>query len=356
MIDVTSAVPTTMRRVIVSADRGPTIEHSSVPTPQAGEALVRMTAVGVCGSDTHAMHGQHPFISLPYAPGHEVAGVVAELSLNATGVSVGQRVVVEPTLPCWTCKQCKAGRINLCESLKFFGCVYDQGGMADFFSIPANRLHPVPDALDDRQAVLIEPLSTPVHAARLAGPIDGKAVAILGAGAIGLLLLRVVLDQGARRIVVTDVLNNKRQRALQLGAHAVVDAARPDVAATVRQELGESADIVFDCVANQRTVDQAVTMALKGGTVAIVGVPAGPVSVPLPEIQDLQVKIQGSATYEPQDFDQAIRLLLAGQVRSEDFVTGVYSLDQTANAFHASTSGEHVKVILTPDAGQNDPS
>lgn len=351
MSDVVSAAPTTMRRVIVSADRGPTVERSPVPTPRAGEALVRMTAAGVCGSDTHAMHGRHPFISLPYAPGHEVAGVVAGFGLDATGVRVGQRVVVEPTLPCWTCKQCTAGRTNLCESLKFFGCVYDQGGMADYFTIPANRLHYVPDTLDDRQAVLIEPLSTPVHAARLAGPLDGKAVVILGAGTIGLLLLRVVLHHGARRVVVTDVLDNKRRRALHLGAHAVVDAARADAAAAVRQELGESADVVFDCVANQRTVDQAVTMALKGGTVAILGVPAGPVTVALPEIQDLQVRIQGSATYEAQDYDHAIELLLAGQVRAEGIITAVYPLEQAADAFAASTSGDHVKVILTPDGG-----
>ncbi len=219
--------------------------------------------------------------------------------------------------------------------------------MADVFTIPADRLHAVPDELDDRQAVLVEPLATPVHAVRLAGPLAGKAVAVVGAGTIGLMVLAVVRQQGAARVVVTDVLADKRRRALDLGAHAVVDAARDDVVDAVRDALGESADVVFDCVAVQRTVEQAIAMALKAGTVVVVGVPAADVRVPLPVMQDQQVRIQGSATYVAEDYAAAFALLGSGAVRADDFVTGVYPLDEVADAFAASTSGEHVKVIVT---------
>jgi 2-desacetyl-2-hydroxyethyl bacteriochlorophyllide A dehydrogenase len=347
----TDAEPTfpTMRQVIVTSEHGPTVRAARIPVPAPGEVLVRMTAVGLCGSDTHALHGRHPFIPLPYAPGHEVIGVVEEVTDGVRSVSAGQRVIVEPTLPCWACKQCLAGRVNLCENLRFFGCIHDQGGMADYFTIPADRLHVVPDQLEDRQAILVEPLSTPVHAARLAGPLEGKAVVILGAGTIGLLLLAIVLRHGARRVVVTDVLEDKRQRALRLGAHAVIDAGGHDVPAAVREALGESADIVFDCVANQYTVDQSISLALKGGTVVIVGVPAGRVSVPLHQIQDMQVRVQGSATYLPEDYDEAIATLVAGQVRPDDIITGSYPLDRAGEAFAAATSGQHIKVILTSE-------
>ena len=338
-----------MRRVIVSSN-GVTVEAAAPPVPGPGEALLRMAAAGVCGSDLHASHGRHPFVPLPYAPGHEVLAVVEQLGDATTGVSVGQRVVVEPTLPCWQCKQCTAGEVNLCENLRFFGCGHDQGGMADVFTIAANRLHVVPDDLTDRQAILIEPLATPVHAARLAGPLENKAVAILGAGTIGLLLLTAVLHHGARRVVVTDVLAAKRERALALGAHAVVDAGQPDAVDQVRSQLGESADVVFDCVAIQPTVQQAVDMALKGGTVVIVGVPAEPVSVPLPQIQDQQVRIQGSATYVAEDYAVAIELLRAGKVLPDSIITGEYPLARVADAFAASDSGEHIKVIVTRDA------
>jgi 2-desacetyl-2-hydroxyethyl bacteriochlorophyllide A dehydrogenase len=351
MTGTASTEPTSrhMRQVIVSSEHGVTVRMAPVPVPAPGEALVRMTAAGICGSDLHALHGRHPFIPLPYAPGHEVIGVVDEVTDAGAAVSVGQRVIVEPTLPCWACKQCRAGRTNLCENLRFFGCIYDQGGMADYFTIPANRLHAVPDELEDQQAILVEPLSTPVHAARLAGPLEGKAVVIVGAGTIGLLLLATVLRHGARRVVVTDPLQDKRQRALRLGAHAAIDAGGRDVPGAVREALGESADVVFDCVANQNTVDQSISLALKGGTVVIVGVPAGRVSVPLPEIQDLQVRIQGSATYLPEDYEEAIATLLAGQIRPDDIITGAYPLDQVAEAFAAATSGQHIKVIVTSE-------
>jgi 2-desacetyl-2-hydroxyethyl bacteriochlorophyllide A dehydrogenase len=341
-----------MRRVVVSAQRNVQVTRVAVPVPMRGEALVRTVAVGICGSDLHAVHGRHPFVPLPYCPGHEVLGVVVGAATDGeTGPTVGQRVVVEPTLPCWNCKQCRAGQENLCENLLFFGCGYPQGGMADAFTIAVNRLHAVSDELDDRQAILIEPLSTPVHAVRLAEPVEGKAVAILGAGTIGLMVLTVALDHGAAKVVVTDVLESKRRRALSLGAHAVVDATGTDAVREVRNALGESADVVFDCVAVQPTIGQAIAMALKAGTVVVVGVPAGDVMIPLPVIQDQQVRIQGSATYLPADYAEAVDLLRRGVVRPVDLITGVYALDDVAEAFTAATSGEHIKVIITTGAG-----
>ncbi|GAB3617177.1 alcohol dehydrogenase catalytic domain-containing protein [Okibacterium endophyticum] len=315
--------------------------------PRPDEALVEMTVTGVCGSDTHALHGQHPFVPLPYLPGHEVVGRVTEIGQEVTGVAVGDRVTVEPTLPCWECKMCMTGRSNLCENLRFFGCGYDQGGMADFFTIPANRLHIIPDDVDDLQAALIEPLATPVHAVRLSGGVEGKAVVIIGAGTIGLFVLAAARHAGARRIVMTDMLPSKRERALRLGADAVVDATRADAVEAIRDELGESADVVFDCVAIQPTVDQAVSLAMKGGTVMVVGVPAAPVTVPLPQIQDLQVRIQGSATYLPEDYATSLEIISAGEVRVDDIVTSSFPLDRVAEAFAASAGGEEVKVLVT---------
>ena len=346
---VMSQIPTRMRRVIVPSPGVVEVDEVDVPVPGAGEALVRSLVSGVCGSDTHAAHGRHPFINLPYAPGHEVVGVV-ESAPDGSGFAPGQRVTVEPTLICGQCKQCKAGRENLCENLRFFGCVHDQGGMADYFTIPAGRLHAIPEDFTDEQAALVEPLSTPVHAVRLAGDgergLEGKTVAILGAGTIGLLVLAAARHRGARIVVMTDVLEAKRERALRLGADAVVDAAAEDVVDQVRAALGESADVVFDCVAIQSTMDQAIAMALKAGTVVVVGVPVGPVTVPLPEIQDQQVRVQGSATYLPEDYREAIEILASGEVSADDMVTATFPLAQVSDAFAAAIDGEQVKVLV----------
>jgi 2-desacetyl-2-hydroxyethyl bacteriochlorophyllide A dehydrogenase len=336
------SVPATMRRVEVTAG-GVRVVEVPTPVPGPGEVLVRMEVAGICGSDTHALHGRHPFITLPYAPGHEVSGTVAGGALP-----VGQRVTLEPFLPCWECKQCRAGRQNICERLRFFGCAHDQGGMADYFTVDVRRLHVVPDSFDWPTAALIEPLATPVHAIRLAGGVRDRTVVILGAGVIGLLLQRVARAHGARRIVLTARSAANRERALRHGADAAVDATAPDVVARVRDALGESADVVFDCVAGQDTLRQAIGAADKGGTVVVVGVPAGDVSVPLPVVQDSQLRIQGSATYLPEDYADAIGLLRDGVVTAAGFVTAVRPLSEAAGAFRDADGGGHVKVLLTP--------
>jgi 2-desacetyl-2-hydroxyethyl bacteriochlorophyllide A dehydrogenase len=333
----------TMRRVVIYPGRI-AVETADIPAPGPDEALVRTLAAGVCGSDLHAARGRHPFVALPYRPGHEVVGIV---ETAAEGRTPGQRVIVTPYLPCWHCKMCASGRENLCENLQFFGCGYPQGGMADYFTLPADRLFPVPDALDDHSAALIEPLSTPVHAVRLAGDVTGRSVAILGAGTIGLFTLAVLRAHGAGKIVSTDPNAGKRERAAALGADVTIDARTPDVTGQVREALGSSADIVFDCVAIQSSIDQAIAIADKGGTVVVVGVPASAVTVPLPIVQDHQIRIQGSATYLPEDYRESADLLGRGAVRTADFVTATRPLAQVAEAFEIAASGSHVKVLVT---------
>jgi 2-desacetyl-2-hydroxyethyl bacteriochlorophyllide A dehydrogenase len=337
-----------VRRVVVTGVDA--IELRTEPqVPLApNEVRVRSVTVGVCGSDTHALHGRHPLIPLPYYPGHEVTGIVTELGSDVTSCVVGNRVTVEPTLPCWHCKQCRHGQENLCENLEFFGCGYSQGGMADEFVVRADRLHLIPDDIDDLTASLIEPLSTPAHAGRIAGPLTNKAVVIMGCGTIGLLMLAVASYEGARRVVMTDTLMSKRRIALSHGADAVVDASAGDVVGLVRAELGESADVVFDCVAIQPTIVAAIDLATKGGTVALVGVPSADVVIPTIAVQDNQVRIQGCATYVPEDYVRAMEMLQVGAVKAEDFVTAQFSLTEAEEAFEASSSGREIKVLIRP--------
>lgn len=337
-----------IRRVVITALD--TVEvRTEPPAPLGpGQARVRSVAIGVCGSDTHALHGRHPLIPLPYYPGHEATGVVIEVAPDVRGLAPGARVVVEPTLPCWECKRCRGGQENLCENLQFFGCGFEQGGMADEFVVRADRLHGIPDDLDDLAAALIEPLSTPVHAARITGPLRDRAIVIMGAGTIGLLLLAVARHDGARRIVLTDPLPAKRAIGRRLGADAVIDAAAGDLVEQVRAALGESADVVFDCVAIQPTIDAAIALAVKNGTVAIVGVPSADVSIPTIVVQDNQIRLQGSATYVHEDVARAIAILASGAIRAEDYVTRQFPLEQAHAAFAAAAGGTEIKVLVRP--------
>ncbi|MEV6634738.1 alcohol dehydrogenase catalytic domain-containing protein [Actinoplanes sp. NPDC051470] len=385
-----------MRQAVVTSPGVVELQHADTPTPADGEVVVRARLVGICGSDVHAFHGRHPFVPLPYRPGHEIYGTV-ESSRDGSRLVPGTRVVIEPILACGTCKYCRDGRYNLCATMTFFGCTAPGGGLAEWFAIPEDRAVPIPDELSDDLAVLVEPLSTPVHAVRLAagsstarsgaignstagnnaagnnaagssatadsardssgtgnsgdrgGELAGQTVAILGAGTIGLLTLIAARHAGAARIAVSDLSPAKRDRAARLGADSVHDGADPGMVDAIRDDLGTSADIVFDCVSVQSSVDQAIAIAVKGGTVVVVGVPAAPVTVPLPEIQDLQVRVQGSATYTRDDIEQAISMLAAGVVDPADIITARYPLAKVDEAFAAASSGEHVKVVVTAD-------
>ena len=337
-----------MRAVVVGADAGVGVEREGVPEPGPGELLVAMTVAGICGSDVHAVQGRHPFVRLPYHPGHEVSGTVAGGG-PGTSTPAGTVVVVNPVLYCGVCTRCRQGQVNLCHQMTVYGCGTPAGGMAEYFTVPEGNVVAVPDGMTPLQAALAEPLSTPVHAVRLAGPdLTGQTVVILGAGTIGLMTLAVARQHGARRIVITNRSAGKREQALRLGADAALHPREPGASQAIVAALGgEQADVVFDCVAVQDTMDQAFGLVLKGGTIVVVGVPAGPVTVPLPDLQDRQIRVQGSAVYLPEDYTESIALLTGGAVRADDLITARYPLDEAAVAFAAAASGEQIKVILT---------
>jgi 2-desacetyl-2-hydroxyethyl bacteriochlorophyllide A dehydrogenase len=337
------------RRVLMSAPGTVEVVTEPVPGLERDDALVELSLAGVCGSDKAALHGEHAFMGPPYYPGHEVVGVVIAVGEEVDEVGVGDRVTVEPTLPCGRCKPCLSNAENLCEDLRFFGCGYREGAMADVFSVPASRLHKIPAGLTDEQAVLIEPVATGVHAARVAGDLSGKTVAVLGSGTIGLMTMIAAREGGARRIVITDFVAAKRQLALELGADAVVDAAAADLAGEVRAELGESGDVVFDCVANQQTLPEAIKVALKGGTVMVVGGARRPVTIDLPVVQEFQVRVQGVATYRSEDYRDAIGMLARGVIDVDRFVTATFPLPRADEAFAALDTGQEVKILVAAD-------
>jgi threonine dehydrogenase-like Zn-dependent dehydrogenase len=234
--------------------------------------------------------------------------------------------------------------------LRFFGCGYEQGGMADYWTLSAKRFHKVPESFSDEAASLIEPLSTPVHAVKLScvgnKDLTGKTVAIIGCGTIGLLTLVAAKHFNAKKIVMTDLLPGKRDRAKRLGADVVLDAGSSTLPNDVRAEFGESVDIVFDCVAIQHTISQAIAMADKAGTVMVVGVPAKEVTIPLPIIQDHQIRIQGSATYLPADYEDSIKIIGTKGFNALDFVTSVFPKEESQKAFDTAIAGDQIKVLI----------
>jgi threonine dehydrogenase-like Zn-dependent dehydrogenase len=341
------------RRVVVNSIDDVVFETVPEAAPAAGEVRVRGTVVGICGSDTHAACGTHPFIDLPYRPGHEVIGVVDAVGDGVDDSWLGTRVVVEPNLACGRCTQCRAGRYNICRELLVLGC-QTPGGLADSFTVAADRLNP---ELDDDHAILIEPLATPIHAVRRAaeavGDLRGRPVVVIGAGPIGLFVLLALREAGAN-VVVADLLASKRERAERLGAAGSFDPTSPDAVESALTLLGGPAAVVIDCVARESSVAQAVELVDKGGAVMIVGVAAGATPVRLDLIQDRELALIGNLMYVREDYTAAIDLLASGAVPIDEIITARYDFEHTADAFTASMDPENVKVVVRIP-GANEP-
>ncbi|MDQ6605860.1 MAG: alcohol dehydrogenase catalytic domain-containing protein [Actinomycetota bacterium] len=340
-----------MRQVVLAAAGELRIEEGSLPEPGPGELRVRAQAVGICGSDLHAFADQHPFIDLPVVPGHEAAGLVDAIGDGVQGFAPGDAVLLEPNLVDHTCLYCKNGRYNLCEHLQVVGC-QTSGALADAFVAPAERFHHIPSEMTMPEAAMVEPLSTATHAVRVAGGVRDRTVAVLGAGSIGLLTMLTARASGATAIAITDPLPAKRELALELGADFAVDPAASDAVGQIRASLPWRPDVVFDCVSNQSSIEQAIELALKGGTVVVEGVPRGAVSIPLHLVQDRELRLQGTAMYVRADVEQAIKLIAGGQVPAQRLVTRTFPLGQAELAFRAAAQGidgrPAVKIQLEP--------
>jgi len=284
--------------------------------------------------------GNSALIDLPYRPGHEAVGVVAAAGKGAEDFAAGDRVIIEPNLYCGRCAQCRSGRYNICQELKVFGC-QTPGAMGDLFTIPADR---VPAGMSALQAALVEPLATPVHAMAKAGDLTGRTVVVLGAGPIGLLTLIAARHAGAARIVVTDLLEGKRARALRLGADAALPADAPDLIDQAHAALDGPADAVFDCVAREQSMAQAIDLVTKGGHIVVVGVgAAGTTAVRLDLIQDREIRIEGALMYTSEDYLAAMSLIESDAVDIAEIVTATHPLEEAAKAFAASSTRSRSK-------------
>ncbi|MHA1734024.1 MAG: zinc-dependent alcohol dehydrogenase [Promethearchaeota archaeon] len=335
-----------MRRILIRSPNEAVLEEVPDPAPGPGQVLLEIAYCGICGSDLHAYQGKHPFIDLPATPGHEFSGRVKSWGDGVTGFAVDQRVTVEPSLVCGECYLCKTGRYNICENLRVMGC-QGEGAMADYFVVPADKVVPIPEELSFKRAAFVEPLAVGVHAARRSGVGIGSNVVILGAGTIGLSILQVAKLAGAKRLVVTDLVDERLALAGELGATRVINAREVDpVEALLEDKPYEGWDIVFEAVGIETTVRQALDIVRKGGRVVVVGVFGSETRVVMGNVQDRETEIVGTLMYLRRDFTDAVDYIASGQVKVDPLITSVFPLDQAGAAFETAMDSLHQLKVL----------
>jgi L-iditol 2-dehydrogenase len=305
--------------------------------PREGESLVRVEAVGICGSDLHWYEEGgigDSRLETPLVVGHEFAGVVED------GPLAGRRVAVDPAVPCERCEVCLEGHLNLCPDVRFAGHGRCDGGLQQFLSWPTHRLHPLPEALDGVAGALLEPLGVAIHAVDLGHVKVGARVAIVGCGPIGLLLQQVCRAAGATVALAVDPLEHRRAAAAGAGAEVVVG---PDEAGAV-----EEVDVVLEAAGTDEAVDLSLRAARPGARVVLVGIPAGDHTTFSASVARRKGLTLVLARRMGEVYPRALRLVQAGAVDLEPLVTHRYPLDGTAEAFDVASRRDGLKVIVEP--------
>ncbi len=323
------------------------LHEEPIPTPEYDQALVRVKAVGICGSDIHwAGEGTtgEERIHTPLVLGHEFGGVVEGGSLD------GMRVAVDPNVPCDTCEYCLQGHPNLCPDHAFAGHPPTDGALREYLAWPLKALVPIPDFISDEDAAVLEPLGVAIHTVDLGHIKPGMTVGIYGCGPIGILAIQVARAAGASHIIASDVLPHRLEAAKAVGAHEVFlatpagDERAPIWSATHR----EGVDVALEIAGVNEAVETAIETAKPGGRVVLCGIP----SVNEIHFRASSARRKGLSIMMVRrmkhTYPRAIKLVEAGQVDVRMVVTHRFPLERATEAFALAARREGLKIIINP--------
>ena len=340
------------------------VRLDDVPEPEVrpGSVKVKVDWCGICGTDLHEYlagpifippkGSPHPITgeTLPLTLGHEFAGEVVEVGDDVSGVSTGDKVAIEPVFRCFECAACQRGAFNLCEKLGFYGLMGGGGGMSEFAVTPSYMVHRLPEGLTSEQGALVEPIAVGLRAVRRAGFREGQSALVFGGGPIGAVTVQCLKALGAGQILVAEVSEARKKKALEIGADAVIDPTEEDVVAKVKELTGgEGAEHSFDAAGIQATLQAALHATRKSGTITIISIWEGPVQINPNDIVLSELDVRGIICYTPEDFADTISMLKDGQIGTEGIITERIPLsDVVKGGFDelVDHKDRHVKILV----------
>ena len=340
------ATPDIMLASVLTAPNSIELKTVNVPALEPGQVLVRIDAVGVCGSDTHFYEKGaigDIVVEGPVVLGHESAGEIVSVGSGVNPARIGAKVSIEPQFPCRKCDYCKDGRYHLCRSMRFYGAWPVDGSFSEYAVIDDDFAHTVPDSMSAEQAALAEPVSVAVHANRRGGVTAGSRVLITGAGPIGVLNAQVARAFGATEIVVSDPISHRREYAAEHGASQVLDPATTDLA-----QWEEYFDVYIDASGNAGAILSAIPTIKPGGSAVLVGMGGDFLNLPIAMIQHREITLTGTFRYV-NTWPTAIELIARGVVDVDSLITGRYGLDRVDEALmSAKTDPLAIKTMVIP--------
>jgi len=325
------------RAAVLSVERRISLVEREISEPGADEVLINVKACGVCRTDHHIYHGQFK-IKKPVVLGHEFSGIVVKVGKDVKNFKEGDRVVVHPIVACGKCKYCVSGHSNLCDNAKVLGGagedIYD-GGFQEYTIVPEKNLRKISDKVDFEEGAFAEPLGCAVRGIQKSRLAIGEKVLIIGAGPMGLLLTQLAAIYGASLIIVSEIDEQKRKIAEQLGANITVNPLETDVVEFVKKIADGGVDLAIEAVGKVETFETAFKSLRNMGRAMIFGVPsdAAKYSIPLFPIYFREFEIIGSYAISYESFNIAVELLNNKRVNVKSLITHRFKLDNLLEAF-----------------------
>src|SRR6478735_3602025 len=346
-----------MKAAVFHAQADLRIEEVADPSPGPGQVKLRNAFAGICGSDLHVYYTpeaagldfEHPHpltgSTLPQILGHEFSGTVVELGEGVDGISVGDRVAVWPIYYCGDCAACRRGMYNACQKIGFHGLSSDGGGMAEFTTIDASKLHVLPENVDLRLGALVEPMAVAWHAVSRSGVESGGTALIAGAGPIGIGVWFALKARGIEKVLVSEPSADRRAIIAALGA-TVVDPVTEDLGAAVTALTdGDGVDVAFDAAGAGPAITSSLASLVPGGRVVVVAIHERTMDFLPTQLVMAETEIAGALAYLPEDFDAVIAAMAAGVYDTTGWVKDV-PLDGVVDAIHALRGGAGAKILV----------
>lgn len=343
----------TMTALVLHGKEDLRFETRPIPQPTDGAVLIRIARAGICGSDIHyfqdAKVGIHS-LKMPFVLGHEFCGEVVDAGIGVEKLVKGDRVVVEPAIPCGYCGPCRGGRYNLCENMRVFGSTswtpHLNGGFEEYVLVPEHSCFKMTASLTYQQGAMVEPLAVGAHAISRAGVIAGKRIFITGAGTIGQSILTLSKAMGAASVSISDVRSFSRNFSMRRGADAALDPTDSSFLEQAKADAADGFDLVFEASGHAVAFSQAVELARRGATIVQVGMSASPASLDLGKFTGKELQLCGSFRYA-NAFKIVLDYLAAGLINVDELVTHVFKFPEAKKAMTCAIGeAEAIKVQI----------
>ncbi|RLD71880.1 MAG: hypothetical protein DRJ29_16325 [Bacteroidetes bacterium] len=316
------------------------MEMKEVSTPALlndRDVRIKMKTLGVCGSDIHYyVSGKigSQVVQYPFTVGHEGAGEVEAVGKEVSMVKPGDRIAIEPAMPCWECDQCQTGRPHTCRNLRFLGCPGQaEGSLSEYIVMPETSCFKIPDKMSYDEAAISEPLAIGLYAVKQSIPMNGARVGILGFGPIGMSVMLPALAMGAKEVYVTDKIDERLRIAEKSGASLTANPDREDVVKKITGEVPELLDVVFECCGQQDAIDNAVDLLKPGGKLMVIGIPeferwSFPVDISRRKELSIQNVRRQNEAVQP-----ALDMMASGEISVSAMATHRFSFERSKEAF-----------------------